>query len=117
MTDAPETIWAAKSSISQATMWWNDNSAGGVEYTRADVAQAKIAELENALAAASGTIAAMRADAAKGQARIAGLEAALEWYASHVADCRKQGRDGDVARAKLDRDGGSKARVVLRVTP
>ena len=40
-------------------------------------AQAKIAELENALAAASGTIAAMRADAAKGQARISQLEGAL----------------------------------------
>jgi peptidoglycan hydrolase CwlO-like protein len=37
-------------------------------------AQAKIAELESALAAASGTIAAMRADAATGQARIAELE-------------------------------------------
>jgi hypothetical protein len=40
-------------------------------------AQAKIAELENALAAASGTIAAMRADVATDQARIAELEAAL----------------------------------------
>jgi multidrug resistance efflux pump len=40
--------------------------------------QAKIAELENALAAASGTIAAMRADVATDQARIAELEAALE---------------------------------------
>jgi hypothetical protein len=46
--------------------------------TRTDAAQAKIAELENALAAASGTIAAMRADVATDQARIAELEAALE---------------------------------------
>jgi hypothetical protein len=46
-------------------------------------AQAKISELENALAAASGTIAAMRADVTTGQARIAGLEAAL--FLSRVA--------------------------------
>jgi hypothetical protein len=47
--------------------------------------------------------------------RIGELEASLEWYAAHVADCRKIGRDGDVARGKLDRDGGSKARAALKV--
>ena len=52
-----------------------------------------------------------RADAA--QARIAELEAALTWYAEHVPDCRKTGLEGDVARGKLDRDGGSKARAAL----
>ena len=41
-------------------------------------AQAKIAELENALAAASGTIAAMRADVTTGQALIAKLADALQ---------------------------------------
>jgi thiamine biosynthesis protein ThiC len=46
-------------------------------------AQSKIAEIENALAAASGTIAAMRADVATDQARIANLEAAL--FRSKVA--------------------------------
>jgi hypothetical protein len=54
---------------------------------------------------------------AEPQERIDELQAALEWYASHVADCRKLGRDGDVARGKLDRDGGSKARVALKVRP
>jgi hypothetical protein len=44
------------------------------------------------------------------------LEAALEWYAEQVADCRKLGRDGDVARGKLDRDGGTKAREALKHT-
>jgi hypothetical protein len=53
----------------------------------------------------------------KAQARIAELEAALEWYAPHVADCRKLGRNGDVARGKLDRDGGSKARAALKPKP
>jgi hypothetical protein len=45
--------------------------------------------------------------------RIEELEAALEWYAAHVPDCRKLGRDGDEARGKLDRDGGTKAREAL----
>ena len=45
--------------------------------------------------------------------RIADLEAALTWYAEHVPDCRKTGLEGDVARGKLDRDGGSKARAAL----
>ena len=47
------------------------------------------------------------------QARIAELKAALTWYAAHVPDCRKTGLEGDVARGKLDRDGGSKARAAL----
>lgn len=38
---------------------------------------------------------------------------ALQWYAAQVADCRKHGREGDVARAKLDRDGGYMARQAL----
>jgi hypothetical protein len=45
--------------------------------------------------------------------RIAELEGALTWYAEHVPDCRKTGLEGDVARGKLDRDGGSKARAAL----
>jgi hypothetical protein len=49
------------------------------------------------------------------QARIAEFKVTLEWYAAQVADCRKLGRDGDVARGKLDRDGGSKARAALNV--
>jgi hypothetical protein len=64
-------------------------TCGAIEYTRTDIAQARIAQ----------------------------LEAALKWYAPHVADCRKLGRNGDVARGKLDRDGGSKARAALKETP
>ena len=50
-------------------------------------------------------------------ARIEDLEASLEWYAAHVADCRKLGLDGDVARGKLDRDGGTKAREAIKAKP
>jgi hypothetical protein len=53
----------------------------------------------------------------KGAARIAELEAALEWYAGHAADCRKITAEGDVARQELDRDGGARARAALRHTP
>ena len=42
------------------------------------------------------------------------LVEAIEWYAAQVADCRKRGLEGDTARAKLDRDGGYKARTVLQ---
>lgn len=38
---------------------------------------------------------------------------ALEWYAEQVGLCRKHGREGDVARAKLDRDAGYKAQQAL----
>ena len=55
----------------------------------------------------------LRVDKIEAQARIAELEAALTWYAEHVPDCRKAGLAGDVARGKLDRDGGSKARAAL----
>ncbi len=51
------------------------------------------------------------------QSRIVLLEASLRWYENHVADCRKLGHEGDVARAKLDRDGGNKAREALKVVP
>ena len=46
--------------------------------------------------------------------RITELNSALEWYAEHVAGCRKLGRDGDIARGKLDRDGGTKALEALK---
>ena len=41
------------------------------------------------------------------------MREALEWYASTVADCRKITREGEDARARLDRDGGSMAREAL----
>ena len=38
---------------------------------------------------------------------------ALEWYAAQVLDGRKTGLVGDIARAKLDRDGGYMATQAL----
>ena len=56
---------------------------------------------------------ALRAQLAELQAQVQTARDALEWYAEQGADCRKIGARGDVARAKLDRDGGHKARVTI----
>lgn len=37
----------------------------------------------------------------------------LGWYATQVELCRKITREGDIARADLDRDGGRRARATL----
>jgi Lar family restriction alleviation protein len=94
---------------SDAANMWN---------TRTDISQARTAELEEArdLGIIEGDVVAQLLVVVQ-QAQIEGLEASLEWYAAHVADCRKLGRDGDVARGKLDRDGGSKARAALKAKP
>lgn len=42
------------------------------------------------------------------------LTDALNWYAEKVADCGKISAQGDDARYKLDRDGGSIARAALQ---
>jgi hypothetical protein len=92
MTDAPEKVWATGN---KTTGSWNHTPLSlriapvQTEYTRTDISQARIAD----------------------------LEAALEWYAAHVADCRKLGQVGDVARGKLDRDGGTKSREALKAKP
>jgi hypothetical protein len=39
----------------------------------------------------------------------------LGWYSAQVLACRTLGIAGDVARAKLDRDGGRKAREALDI--
>jgi hypothetical protein len=51
MTDAPETIWAKEGhdSWGQYGDWYRDNKGGGTEYTRSDVSQARIAQLEAVL--------------------------------------------------------------------
>jgi hypothetical protein len=58
MTDAPETIWVHYEAETDDATWseypYNDGFAGFEnygEYTRADVAQARIAQLEAALSA------------------------------------------------------------------
>ena len=42
MSQMPETIWAAKSGFSEATMWWPDEYGGGTKYTRSDIAQSEL---------------------------------------------------------------------------
>lgn len=44
-------------------------------------------------------------------------EEALRWYATQVSLARRPGLDGDIARAKLDRDGGHMARRALGEEP
>jgi hypothetical protein len=131
MTDAPETIWAGPSEDDKGVFWdvghWDaDFDKDCIEYTRTDKAQAqvegfqeRISELVALLDQQLGTpCEAIRhaQEIEESQARIAEFKVTLEWYAAHVADCRKLGRDGDVARGKLDRDGGTKAREALKVT-
>jgi hypothetical protein len=67
MTDAPKKIWA----LSDRRKHWQEQPPQDgqhvwhwTEYTRTDISQARIAELEVALAAASGTITAMRENGA-----------------------------------------------------
>lgn len=47
------------------------------------------------------------------EAKISAARKALEWYEEHVSNCRKIGSVGAPSRAKLDRDGGQKAREAL----
>tara|TARA_R110000824_G_scaffold317397_1_gene504589 strand:+ start:343 stop:543 length:201 start_codon:yes stop_codon:yes gene_type:complete len=48
MTEVPEKIWAcdAKLGSPDDKYWWPNNDTGGTEYTRSDIADARIAELE-----------------------------------------------------------------------
>jgi hypothetical protein len=84
MTDAPETICIARITASvcgDVPTQELDALLGEpyVAYTRSDISQARIANLNSALAAASGTIAAMRENSSTDQARIRQLKAALQW--------------------------------------
>ena len=101
MTDAPEKIWAKEGhdSWGQYGDWYRDNKGGGTEYTRIDVSDARIAELERSrdnwmlmvgkVAAiiplkdtigATATLGDMIEYFKGNQARIAELEAALMGY-------------------------------------
>ena len=51
------------------------------------------------------------------ETQLAAARKALEWYEEHVSNCRKIGSIGAPSRAKLDRDGGEKARAALEVKP
>ena len=46
-----ERIWAARSKSTDATMWWPDDTAGGKEYIRKDVADAAVKAEREAIAA------------------------------------------------------------------
>ncbi len=51
------------------------------------------------------------------ETQLAAAREALEWYEEHVSNCRKIGSVGAPSRAKLDRDGGEKARAALEAKP
>jgi hypothetical protein len=68
MTDAPETIWAGPSQDDKGVFWdvghWDaDYDEKCIEYTRTDVAQARIAQLEADLATARNNALQEAADA------------------------------------------------------
>jgi hypothetical protein len=98
MNDAPEKIWAmasidAKWSDAHATNhqpYVNDITAPFIfEYTRSDVAQARIAE----------------------------LEAALTWYGEQARLARLIHSEGDEGRHAIDMDGGKRALAALEAKP
>jgi hypothetical protein len=85
MTDAPETIWTTGNS---QTGSWNNSDVRycpGTKYTRTDISQARIAQLEEArdLGIIEGDLVAQLLVVAQ-QARIAELETALrclnQWF-------------------------------------
>ena len=47
-------------------------------------------------------------------ARIAELEAALQWYGEQTRLCRLLSREGDPGRNALQADGGKRARAALK---
>ena len=47
------------------------------------------------------------------EAEITRLREALRWYERRVSDCNRGARDGDEARAALEKDIGAKARAAL----
>jgi hypothetical protein len=91
MIDAPETIFADKE------FGHNDWDAGtfctvsdgGTEYTRADVAQARIAELEGV----------------------------VRWYGEQARLARLIHSEGDEGRHAIHMDGGSRSRAALKAKP
>ncbi len=49
--------------------------------------------------------------------RVAGLEAALEWYGQQARLCRLIHSEGDSGRHALQADGGNRARAALNTDP
>jgi hypothetical protein len=65
MTNAPEKIWAhAPTTFDEMDVWQTSETDGAIEYTRTDVADARIKELETALLECREEIEGLHQDAA-----------------------------------------------------
>ena len=80
MTDAPEKIWVTPEPVEGFEFWdgclvFDTKEEEGYGYTRTDIAEARVAELEGKLADAYGTIEKMQATADAGD----GVEEFWAW--------------------------------------
>ena len=65
MTEAPEKIWAhAPTTFDEMDVWQTSETDGAIEYTRTDVTDARIEELEMALLECREEIEGLHQDAA-----------------------------------------------------
>jgi hypothetical protein len=65
MTNAPEKIWAhAPTTFDEMDVWQTSETDGAIEYTRTDVADARIKKLETALLECREEIEGLHQDAA-----------------------------------------------------
>jgi hypothetical protein len=99
MTDAPETIWAG----GREPEWFFDDPSdhrdgGYAEYTRTDISQARVAELEGSLDRAEMNCQYLAQEVEARQARIAQLEAAND-----AAEQSGQNSDGGLWRFWADK--------------
>jgi hypothetical protein len=91
MTDAPETIWATPETKSDAGMV-SDAYKGmpyATEYTRTDISQARIAQLEGV----------------------------VKWYGEQARLARLIHSEGDEGRHAINMEGGSRSRAALKAKP
>jgi hypothetical protein len=96
MTDAPETIWVGSDichdDFGPEPNIWKDEASSyetDIKYTRADVAQARIAELEGV----------------------------VKWYGEQARLARLIHSEGDEGRHAIHMDGGSRSRAALKAKP
>jgi phage terminase large subunit-like protein len=112
MTDAPDKIWICShfgeygSYFPEAVEAEGAYGGTGVEYTRTDISQARIEELEGSLDRAEMNCQYLAQEVEARQARTAELEAALKPFASHVdkSSCKitMVWRDGDYVSTYTD---------------
>jgi hypothetical protein len=108
MTDAPDKIWAhAPTTFDEMDVWQTSETDGAIEYTRTDIADTGIAELEVTLQEERFAKWTLVESPLKN--RIAELEKELEHciYELNRADSRKPHRDrrAGLARAILKGEG------------